>query len=693
MQLLDALVYLHGHNIIHRDLKLSNLFLGSGLAVKVGDLGLAAALTHVDERKRTICGTPNYIAPEILAAASSKHAKPASSNSTGERACGGHSFPVDMWAVGVIVYTLLVGKPPFETTSVQSTYARIRAGEWAFPADAAPMSAAAQALIRACLAPRPEDRPTARELLKHAWFTADDALMPAGGRLSGNCARFDPTWRAGDLVPAAPAAQAIADAPLGQLLARAARASGTAERAIAQRQPSTHAENACVGQAKPAAGSSQPMHAPEAPVPRQALGTLTSNAAATRAIGQPGSKLVPSSVPAAHDARHGATLAALLGTQKENAGSSGSDVATHALKVAGAAGQHVRAPAAPAATTTTMAAPQLALPSTTVPDMGRLAITPGTQKATPARGTRATEGAAPHAELPRPPQQQQQQQQPDQPDTLQRLKHALAGPSLGAQAVAPVPPTFSAPPALLRATDYTVAPPAGAPPVWVVAWVDYTQRYGLGWMLNTGVCGVFFNDATKIALAQDGETFEYIERAPRGKDGKRVEPAPLRGLMSSPAPELAKKITLLKHFQGYLADKWGRRPRLAVEESGRAAAQAAAARAQGTRSTAAFSPDMGRLPYLKKWIRTRHAVLLRLSTSALQVDFHDDSRLVLAPECPLAMYVDKTGAGKWASTADAASVATAAPDLAKRIKYARDVVAQLIAPHDQGDAADTPLAP
>ena len=99
-----ALKYLHDHRIIHRDLKLGNLFLKEKMEVKVGDFGLATKLDFDGERKRTVCGTPNYIAPEVLDGKS------------------GHSYEVDIWSLGVIIYTLIIGKPTFETSDVKATY-------------------------------------------------------------------------------------------------------------------------------------------------------------------------------------------------------------------------------------------------------------------------------------------------------------------------------------------------------------------------------------------------------------------------------------------------------------------------------------------------------------------------------------------------------------------------------------------
>ena len=65
-QIVSGVKDLHNDRVIHRDLKLGNLFLNEKLEIKIGDFGLAAKLNFDAERRKTMCGTPNYIAPEIL---------------------------------------------------------------------------------------------------------------------------------------------------------------------------------------------------------------------------------------------------------------------------------------------------------------------------------------------------------------------------------------------------------------------------------------------------------------------------------------------------------------------------------------------------------------------------------------------------------------------------------------------------
>jgi hypothetical protein len=152
VQLLAACQYMHNNHVIHRDLKLGNIMLDPNMNIKVGDFGLAALLKDPEERKKTMCGTPNYIAPEILYQTDGS----------------GHSFEVDVWSVGVILYTLLMGKPPFQTTSVSGIYEKIRKNEYSIPEYIHP---AAADLIKSILTPDPSARPTLMQIMHHSWFT------------------------------------------------------------------------------------------------------------------------------------------------------------------------------------------------------------------------------------------------------------------------------------------------------------------------------------------------------------------------------------------------------------------------------------------------------------------------------------------------------------------------------------------
>ncbi|XP_077294577.1 serine/threonine-protein kinase polo [Arctopsyche grandis] len=147
--------YLHNNNIIHRDLKLGNLFLDDNLQVKIGDFGLATKIEYHGERKKTLCGTPNYIAPEIL------HKK-------------GHSFEVDIWSIGCIMYTLLVGKPPFETSSLKDTYKKIKTCEYSVPSF---VQKTASIMITQMLQTDPTLRPSVDKLLANDFFVS--GIMPS----------------------------------------------------------------------------------------------------------------------------------------------------------------------------------------------------------------------------------------------------------------------------------------------------------------------------------------------------------------------------------------------------------------------------------------------------------------------------------------------------------------------------------
>jgi polo-like kinase 1 len=148
-QIVLACNYLHENKIIHRDLKLGNLFLNDDMELKIGDFGLATRVDFEGERKKTLCGTPNYIAPEVL-------------NKKG------HSYEVDVWSLGCILYTLLIGKPPFETSCLKDTYAKIKKNEYTIPPNK--ISTQAKNLINHLLQADPAQRPTMSQILQDEFF-------------------------------------------------------------------------------------------------------------------------------------------------------------------------------------------------------------------------------------------------------------------------------------------------------------------------------------------------------------------------------------------------------------------------------------------------------------------------------------------------------------------------------------------
>lgn len=121
------------------------------MVVKMGDFGLATKIDYYGEKKKTICGTPNYIAPEIL---QSK----------------GHSYEADIWSFGVIVFTLIYGRPPFESKDVKDTYKKIKEVSYTFP-DHVSASANLKHLVSSILQKDPHKRPTIKELKGFDFFT------------------------------------------------------------------------------------------------------------------------------------------------------------------------------------------------------------------------------------------------------------------------------------------------------------------------------------------------------------------------------------------------------------------------------------------------------------------------------------------------------------------------------------------
>lgn len=158
-----ALEHMHSKNIIHRDLKPENLLVTKDSmgrdTIKLADFGLSM---KIEGPLKTICGTPTYVAPEIIA-------------ETPE----GYGLEVDLWATGVIAYIMLCGFPPFASASKvqKDLFKKIKLGKFTFPSpywDG--ISENAKDLVRKLLVVEPGKRYTAAQLLAHPWI-ANEATV------------------------------------------------------------------------------------------------------------------------------------------------------------------------------------------------------------------------------------------------------------------------------------------------------------------------------------------------------------------------------------------------------------------------------------------------------------------------------------------------------------------------------------
>jgi len=440
LQIVHTLQYLHQHRVIHRDLKLGNLFLSEKMEIKVGDFGLATKLEFDGERKRTICGTPNYIAPEVLEGKS------------------GHSYEVDVWSLGVIIYTLLVGKPPFETADVKTTYRRIKMNAYSFP-ETVQLSDQSKSLITRVLVSDPTKRPTLEEILAHEFFHQGNPIPP--------------------LMPIS----TLSVPPPSSFLKQYAAASQ--------------------------------------PPPAQLRLTETAPSA---------SLLSSASRPATRQSR-----VDLANTER-------------------------------------------------IPRVSR--------------------------EVPKPAD-------PDQPPRD-------------------------------RPRTQGKAALTGGQELWVKKWVDYSSKYGLGYLLSNGATGVFFNDSTKIYLSPKGQRLYYMER----KGAEKVDIVQALSLADYPK-ELQKKVTLLQHFRSYLEGD-------AKDETG-----------LGEDTESQATPI-----YVKKWMRTRHAIMFRLSNKIVQVNFQDHTEIILSSESKMVTYVNKRG--ERTTYALSSALESTNVEMTKRLKYTKDILTHML---------------
>ena len=422
-QIVGALKYLQRNRVIHRDLKLGNLFLSDKLEIKLGDFGLAAKLDFDNEKRHTVCGTPNYLAPEVL---SSK---------------AGHGYEVDVWSLGVVLYAMVIGKPPFETPEVKMTYEKIKKVIYSFPEQIS-LSENVKNLITKIFNADPSKRPTLDQILEH------------------------PFLNNGIGVPKIMHISTLAMAPNKKMI---------------------------------------------------------DDMLAKDSVQKPPQQLLTSTTNSNIDfSKQGTNIS------KNTKGPMGSQM-----------------------------------------------------------GISSTE---------------------------ENLNNEI----------------------------------------YVKKWVDYSSKYGLGYLLSNGNVGVFFNDCTKIIYDTKRDVFEYLER----KNNEKVDLMQTWTIKIYPK-DLHKKVTLLLHFRSYLEG-------------------VRAINTQATDNAEEVPPNQRQPPmvYLKKWMKTRHASLLRLSNKIVQVAFLDNTEIILSSESKLVTYVNKKG--ERIKCPISAALDSENTDLTKRLKYTKEILTLML---------------
>ena len=522
---------MHSNKVIHRDLKLGNLFLGRGDEVKMGDFGLACKLAYDGERKRTLCGTPNYIAPEVL------------------EGKNGHSYEVDTWSIGVVFYTCLIGKPPFETSDVKSTYKLIKSNTYSFP-DRVYISDQAKSLIRRILQSEPEKRPTIDEVLMDEWFQGEGMALinkSSSSMAPSKSISTSSVLESGYRAPLKPVTDNVDSKP-------------------SSTKPydyGAHKYNDWDRESRPSSSAHTDSNAPSTASTLERAAPFSSR-----------------------------PISAINGYGKTAASLKGDTTPTKQLaKAIGALDLHANE----------------------------------SNKAGDAAD------AAGNNNLP-PPNDGEDQQALYQ--MHQNIKNNVPV-STGSRS---------------SSSDLPL------PSVWVSRWVDYSKKYGLGYKLSNGCSGVFFNDATKMLLETDGDSLGYIERM-RRDDGSKYDVRKPNRLSSYPQ-ELTKKVTLMEHFKNYLDETHPNRDSPVHVPC----------------STSSKEAGDGKGVYVRKWMRTRHSIIFRLSNNNFQVNFFDDTEVVLWAD---KRWVTYKGKNKVRATYELGEIGNV-PELTKRIKYVTDILSQLV---------------
>lgn len=181
-------------------------------------------------------------------------------------------------------------------------------------------------------------------------------------------------------------------------------------------------------------------------------------------------------------------------------------------------------------------------------------------------------------------------------------------------------------------------------------------------MLSDQSAGVFFNDSTKIVSEDKGSCFYYYER--KAISSSEKQDVLTKYQFNEFPKELQKKVTLLEHFKSYLQSSTAQQ-----------SASHKHAEMELNDDMKALKPPAGSV-YVKKWMRTRHAIMFRLSNKIVQVNFQDHTEILLNSDNRLVTYVNKKGERSIMPLSQALDSNN--QEMTKRLKYTKDILTHML---------------
>ncbi|KAF8317702.1 Pkinase-domain-containing protein [Clavulina sp. PMI_390] len=678
--------------------------------VKVGDFGLAALIETPGDRKKTICGTPNYIAPEVLF-----------------DTANGHSFEVDTWSIGVILYTLLIGKPPFQTNDVKTIYERIKKNNYEFPVTK-PISPDAQALITDILTHDPRKRPSLHQIIEHDFFTK--GTFPASIPVSAH--EYPPSFadvtrqqskinymrvRRAVLLDAEETEIRTVDIPDSgsQLDAATVQQQQKQEREFHKAvQPGSPISVLLRSAREPLLVSKSPLrashHAREnmpppsfAPSGNTLMRKLSAVAPKPSAGPLLSSSNTPLPLPANLDEED------LAPTERVSRRPRSGTSSTNSMPPP--------APLVPKASLSSKNRSPVRQPLQSLPtlqeeqDEARRQYDLASQKARIVSQMAAgnedengdiVTGTAPSRRSVRGEREQRDRKERE-PVSIPVGKGLADEETEGIKPIRETPrklgrsrkanvSTQSIPGARLQGyeefahnfgsacraveeqtpwrTEEADAKP-NPPRVYIQSWVDYCNKYGMGYALTNGCVGVHFNDSTSMVLAADKHHFDYLSSRRNGAAYVRKNYT-----IDDHPSELKSKVYLLRHFERYMLDRLLGESEHQVEDAHKTS----------------------ELPFVHKYLRMTNVLLFKLSHDVLQFNFFDHTKLIVANGGMDLLYIDKHGDHHVRSLTtvveDAIASATLSDEarkfntkLLRKITFCKDLLAHILA-HTHGSRVE-----